>query len=158
MTDTDHIVDRITRAREQLLDTIAGLTDEQMAASPDGDWSIREILHHVGIGEEANVELAQRALAGNPVSVDGFDLDAWNVEQVARRADGPASEAIDRLHRAREKTLVALESLSEDDLTVRLEHPGCGEMTIEQLFRALGTHDLMHRRDILRRIEQYGAQ
>jgi len=30
-------------------------------------------------------------------------------------------------------------------------------MTVEQLFRALGVHDLMHRRDILKRIEQFEA-
>lgn len=154
MADTHRIIEKITRARQQLLDAVEGLTEAQMAWSPNHDWSIREILHHVAIGEQANVELAERALAGNPVSVEGFDMDAWNIEQVSQRAGQPAADAIQALHRVRQKTLDTLQALSEDSLAYNMEHPGWGEMTVEQLFRALGVHDLMHRRDILKRIER----
>lgn len=154
MADTERIIEKITKARRRLLDAVAGLSEQQMAWSPAGEWSTREILHHVAIGEETNVELAKRALSGNPVTIEDFDLDTWNVEQVAQHAGQPASDAIDRLHRVRQETLDTLQSLSDDDLAASLDHPGWGEMTLQQLFRALGTHDLMHRRDILKRIDQ----
>ncbi|MFQ5341254.1 MAG: DinB family protein [Anaerolineae bacterium] len=157
MADTDRIIKKLTQARRQLLEAVEGLTEEQMAWSTDQAWSIREIVHHVGIGEQANVELAERALAGQPVSMDDFDMDTWNIEQVAQRADRPASEALQALHQIREKTLETLHGLSAEKLAHTLEHPGWGEMTVEQLFRALGVHDLMHRRDILKRIEQFEA-
>lgn len=157
MADTDRIIEKLTQARRQLLETVEGLTEEQMAWSNDQAWSIREILHHVGIGERANVELAGQALAGEPVTMDDFDLDTWNIEQVSQRADRPASEAVQALRRVREKTLETLRGLSAEKLAHSLEHPGWGEMTVEQLFRALGVHDLMHRRDILKRIEQFEA-
>lgn len=53
---------KITQARQRLFDAIDGLSEEEMAWSPDQDWSIRQTLHHVAIGEEANVELVERAL------------------------------------------------------------------------------------------------
>lgn len=155
MADTDRITKKLTQTRRQLLETVEGLTEEQMAWSNDQTWSIREILHHVGIGERANVELAERALAGDPITMDDFDLDTWNVEQVSQHAGRPASEAVQALHRVREQTLETLQGLSAEKLAHTLEHPGWGEMTVEQLFRALGLHDLMHRRDILTRIEQF---
>ena len=158
MADTERIMRKLTQARRQLLAAVEGLTEEQMSWSTDQAWSIREILHHVGIGEQANVELAERALAGEPVSMDDFDMDAWNIEQVSRRADRPASEALQALHQVREKTLEALHDLPAEKLAHTLEHPGWGEMTVEQLFRALGVHDLMHRRDILKRLEQFKAE
>ncbi len=157
MADIDRLTQKITTARDRLLDTIEELTAEQMTRSPNEGWSIREILHHLAIGEEANVELAERALAGNPVAMDDFDMDAWNIEQVSQRAHRPAAEAIEELHRVREKTLTTLQSLSDENLAATLDHPGWGEMTIEQLFRALGTHDLLHRRDILKRIDRFRA-
>ncbi|RME42518.1 MAG: DinB family protein [Chloroflexi bacterium] len=157
MADTDRIIKKITQARRQLLSTVEGLTEEQMAWSPNQEWSIREILHHVAIGEQANVELAERALAGEPVAIEDFDMDAWNIAQVANKAGRPAAEAIQALQTVREKTLNTLRSLSSHDLAQTLDHPGWGEMTVEQLFRALGVHDLMHRRDILKRIEQLEA-
>lgn len=153
MADSQHIIDKITKARQRLLDTVAELTEEEMAQAPEGEWSIREILHHIGIGEDANVKLAQRALAGNPVTMDDFELDRWNVEQVSQYTDQPAGEALQRMQSVRQRTLDTLRSLSDDDLTTTLDHPGWGEMTVGQLFRALGTHDLMHRRDILKRLD-----
>lgn len=152
MANTDRIIRKLTQARRQLLEAVEGLSEEQMAQAFDQEWSIREILHHVAIGEQANVDLAERALAGNPVIMDNFDMDAWNIEQVAQQADRPAAEAIDALHRVRAKTLDRLRHLTDEDMAQRLDHPGWGEMTVEQLFRALGTHDLMHRRDILKRV------
>ena len=148
MADTKRTIDKITKARERLLLAIEGLTEEQMTWSPDGEWSIQEILQHVGIAERANVELAKRALAGNPVAMDNFDLDSWNVEQVSQL------ELEQKQETSRQKTLERLQGLADEDLSMTLEHPGWGEMTIQQLFRALGTHDLLHRRDILKRIDQ----
>jgi len=101
MANTNRIIKKITHARRQLLEAVEGLTEEQMAWASNQDWSIREILHHVGIGEQANVELAERALAGDPVTMEDFDIDAWNIKQVAQRAGQPATEAIRELHRVR---------------------------------------------------------
>lgn len=153
MGDVDRIAKKIMQARQQLLDAIQGLTEEEMAQPFNAEWSIREILHHVAIGEQANLEIAERALIGDPITIEGFDMDAWNVEQVAQQAGRPTSEAIAALQHVRQKTLSLLRSLSAEDLAVKLNHPGWGEMTVAQLFRALGIHDLMHRRDILRRVE-----
>lgn len=153
MADIEAIVAKLTRARQRLLETVADLDEEAMDRSPAEGWSIREILHHVAIGERANVELVRQALAGQPVQMDDFDMHRWNVEQVARRAGRSAAEAIAELHAVREETLALLRTLRPQDLSRTLVHPGWGEMTIEQLFRALGTHDLMHRRDILRLLE-----
>lgn len=148
MADSETIIEKITRARQRLLESVARLSEEEMSRKPDEGWSIREILHHVAIGERANVELVRQALAGNPIRMEDFDMHRWNVEQVARRAGRSAAEAIAELKAVRQETLALLRSLGPEELALKLEHPGWGEMTIEQLFRALGIHDLMHRRDI----------
>ena len=158
MADAHRIAEKMTRARKQLLATVEGLTDQEMAWAPAGEWSICEILHHIAIGEAANLQLVTRAIAGEPVVMEGFDLDAWNVAQVAQYADQPASVALERLQSTRQDTLQILQNLSEQELAVSLDHPGWGEMTVEQLLRALGLHDQMHRRDILKRIEQLKAR
>ena len=72
MADTETIIEKITRSRQRLLEAVAGLSEEEMSRKPGDGWSIRQILHHVAMGERANVELARQALAGNPVRIKEF--------------------------------------------------------------------------------------
>ena len=159
MVETDRITSKITRAREQLLKAVEGMGEDQMAQEHGESWSIREILHHIGIAERANMTLVRSVLAGDPARLEDFDLDAFNVEHVSKHAHLPAATALETLQDFRQQTLNTLQNLTEEELATILDHPGWGEMTIAQLLRALGVHDTMHRRDIMKRIEgSYGSK
>lgn len=82
------IKDSIVAARAKLLATTDDLDEGAWEWRPgDGRWSIQMTLAHVGRAQWGHVEVARRLVAGRPLELSNFDLDAWNTAEVAKRAD-----------------------------------------------------------------------
>ncbi len=151
------IAERITSARAKLLAAVEGLEAAAWEWRPDdGRWSVRLTLAHVGEAQWSHLEVARRAVAGEPVDLPGFDLDAWNAAAVAERSAWPVDRILADLDAAQEATLVFLEELDADHLAVTESHPALGEMSVGQALRIIAVHDGMHRRDIVNLLGEMG--
>jgi uncharacterized damage-inducible protein DinB len=150
-TDETHkIEDRITAARAKLLATVEGLDAAAWDWRPDdGRWSVRLTLAHVGSAQWSHLEVARRLLAGEPMEIPGFDLDAWSKAHVEERADWPLAQVLSDLDAAQRATLGFLQDLSTEDLALVGNHPALGKVNVGQVLRVIAVHDGMHRRDIL---------
>ena len=88
------------------------------------------------------------------IDLPGFDLDAWNVAQVAKRDNWSPEEILSDLRGAHEETLAFLDGIDPEELAVTGTHPALGEVSVGQVLRIIALHDGMHRRDIARLREE----
>jgi len=88
--------------------------------------------------------------AGETVELPGFDLDAWNEAQIAKRAGWPADRVLADLEAAQQASFAFLDELDAETLARSGTHPALGEMNVGQVIRVIGLHDNVHRRDLLR--------
>jgi hypothetical protein len=142
--------------RQALLALIEGL-DEAASNwwSPEGGWSTRETLAHLVDAERAHRRFVEAVLAGQPVHLEGFDLDRWNEEHVVRRAHQPVAEILAALHAERQATLDLLPTIPDDAWERRAIHPALGEVSVYQVIRIIGVHERQHLQEIRQRLQAY---
>ncbi len=103
----------LRNSHDRLASVVGPLTPEQLRGpSYCSDWSVAQVLSHLGSGAEIALTLMLPAALGRaePVGRDAFApvWDAWN----AKTPDAQAADALS----ADEKYVEALERLSDDDL------------------------------------------
>lgn len=149
------IKDRVTASRAKLLAEVEGLQEPQWDWRPDQDrWSVRQTLAHVGSAERSHLQVAHSIVSGTRIDVRGFDLDAWNVAQVAKRDNWSPEEILSDLRGAHEETLAFLDGIDAEALTLTGIHPALGEVSVGQVLRIIALHDGMHCRDMARLREE----
>ncbi|MFC2030361.1 DinB family protein [Chloroflexota bacterium] len=151
---TDEIVKiraKVTTSRSRLLDEVEGLQGQQWEwHSADDRWSARQTLSHVGSAERSHLQVARSIFSRTAVDLPEFDLNTWNVVQVAKRDGWTPDEVLADLREAHEETLAFLDGLDSEMLTLTGRHPALGEVSVGQVLRIIALHDGMHRRDIAR--------
>jgi hypothetical protein len=100
--------------------------------------------------------VANRFLSGQPVTISGFDLDAWNAAAVAGRAGWTVQQVLADLDAAHQATLAFLAALEGEQLSLPGSHPVLGEVTVGQILRVIALHDNLHRRDIANLLQEMG--
>lgn len=166
------IVERISRDRLELLQSVAGLEPDQLdyPPTPEG-WSIGDVLHHLALADEAAARLMsvmlqrarESALPADPAP-DSSVLAALDAvvapaeqrkarapERVAPRSHLPAAESLARLAASREKLLTTVEALSAFDLSgLTHPHPFFGDINTYQWLLVTGWHERRHAAQIER--------
>jgi uncharacterized damage-inducible protein DinB len=150
MDEITNIEGKLTAARAKLLDAVEGLDEAAWDWRPeDGRWSVRLTLAHVGAAQWSHLEVARHLVAGEPIEIPGFELDAWNAAAVAQRAGWSVDQVLSDLDAAQAATLAFLRELDVEKLAISGSHPALGEVSVSQVLRVIGVHDSMHRRDVL---------
>jgi hypothetical protein len=149
--DVTRIKDKAVTARARLLVAVDGFDGAAWEWRPeDGRWSARMTLAHVGSAQWSHLEVARCLVAGQPLELPNFDLDAWNAAQVTKRADWSVAQVLADLEAAHLETLAFLDALDAKNLAITGLHPALGEVSVGQVLRIIALHDNLHRRDILR--------
>jgi uncharacterized damage-inducible protein DinB len=157
MPDKEQIETKLVAARARLLRAVEGLDAAGWEWRPaDGRWSVRMTLAHVGAAQWDHLEVANRFLSGQPVTIPGFDLDAWNAAAVAGRAGWTVQQVLADLDAAHQATLAFLAALEGEQLSLPGSHPALGEVTVGQILRVIALHDNLHRRDIANLLQEMG--
>lgn len=150
MDELVKIAEKLKRARAKLLAAVDSLDEEAWEWPPgEGRWSVRLTLAHVGSAQWSHLEVARRLIAGQSLDLPGFDLDAWNTAQVAKRAHWPVARVLPDLQAAQQATLAFLDELDAEKLVLTGPHPALGQVSVGQLLRIIALHDNLHRRDVV---------
>lgn len=107
-------------------EAVAAVVAERAAGEWDAGvyengWSARQLLAHLAAIEWTYpklIERAREAPAASGGAGGGFDMDAYNHRQVAKRADAPISDLLAEFARNRAATIAALRD-ADDDLLAR---------------------------------------
>jgi hypothetical protein len=152
----DKIVLKMEATRAELLALVDHL--DQFALtwhSPEGGWSIRDNLAQLADAERAHRRFVQAVLKGRSTRLEGFDLDRWNEEHVARHAGQSTDEILDVLRAERQETLGFIVDLPHDAWDKAGDHPALGEVSVRQVIRIISVHERMHLKEIRRLLEVY---
>jgi uncharacterized protein (TIGR03083 family) len=134
------------RSSAERVQTVVAKLDERaiVNSTENPTWSVRDILAHLVVSEPGMVANARRFLAGSGGVPPDFRVDEWNERQVAKRAGMTGQELVAELTENRQKTLEFLDGVSEGELDRRGRHADLTEMSVEELFRTLMSHEQTH--------------
>jgi hypothetical protein len=123
----DEILDALEDERENLLDAIEGLSDEEMLeAGVVGDWSIKDILAHLSAWEAELVKLLWQARHGERPSgiyTSGVPVDEVNKVWSQAAQSRPLERVIDDFISVRKQTIRRVEPFSDADLSDPQRYP-----------------------------------
>ena len=135
----------------KLLAVFEGLTPEQWQTViyTDGmTWTIKDLLAHQ-ISAEGEFQFYGRdVLNGGEGAPEGFDINAFNNREVAARADRTPDQLLADFRSTRGTTIDLVTTVRDDQFTLRGRHPFFGMMTIEDMFKLIYRHNMLHARDI----------
>lgn len=151
----DHlrIADRMEAVPAAVAALCAGLTDaEARARGPAGQWSILEVVCHLGDEEELDFGARLRSIIKDPAAPwPGTDPEAWAVRH--RYAEQDLTERLRAFAKARAETVKWLRSLPGDlDWAAAYLHPNHGPIPRAELLVAWPAHDALHVRQIAKRL------
>jgi uncharacterized protein (TIGR03083 family) len=109
-TLADRTIAALRATHDELAALVPGLTDEQLTG-PSGaaEWTVAQVLSHMGSGAEIGLATLERALAAGPAADPGFNESIWD----RWNAMGPREQATGFLdHNAR--LVAAFEALAAE--------------------------------------------
>jgi uncharacterized damage-inducible protein DinB len=133
------LIDDYLNGPQRLRDAIAGMTEEQIDATPvPGKWSTRQVICHIADFEPVYADRMKRALAEDEPTIFGGDPDAF----AARLAYGQRDieEELQMIESVRKHMARILRTLTADDFQRTVNHSEAGPLTLEKLLTNITNH------------------
>jgi hypothetical protein len=119
--DKAELLDTLDNSREQFLESVEGLDDDEMQApGVAGDWSVKDILVHLSMWEAELVRMLWQVKQNEKPTTVQFtntDLDATNAAWYQKNRSRPLERALEDFHAVRNQTMHRLEAFIDRDLT-----------------------------------------
>jgi hypothetical protein len=108
---SDDVFRRIDASWHTLLAAVDGVPEDALSTPlAIGEWSVKDVLAHVGFWKGSTADRAERVASGGPVNLPGND-EHWQVtneREAAARAEWPASQVMNDLLAQHERTVAGL--------------------------------------------------
>lgn len=142
-------IDIIRQFPARLAEVVRGLSDEQLnTAYIPGEWSVRQIVHHVPDSHMNSFIRLKLMLTENSPTLKPYDQDLW---ALLPDVDGtPIRASLLILEGLHERWCNLFESLTEDQWARKGHHPEVGEITVEDLLVTYSDHCDAHYEQITR--------
>ncbi|MBP7688866.1 MAG: DinB family protein [Thermoflexales bacterium] len=147
---------RLRDEGDKLLAIFEALNDEQwsMTIYTDGAvWTIKDLLAHQVSAEREFQYYGRDILAGGSGAPEDFSINTFNNAAVVAMADRTAADLLDALRVTRQASIDLVATIEEANFTRQGRHPYFGLMTIEDMFKLIYRHNMMHARDVRRVLE-----
>jgi hypothetical protein len=122
---------------------IADVRDDELDARPiPGEWSVREIAHHVCDSEMTSAIRLRRLIAEDDPAITGYDEMEWS--RRLHYPERPIGPSVAAMRGARDTTLSILECLTEDEWARAGTHSEIGTYSVERWLRIYAEHPREH--------------
>jgi hypothetical protein len=132
---------------EVVVEALDGVTDEELDRSATGDWTPRQIAHHLADSEMMSAIRIRRLLAEPEPVIYGYDEKAF-AERLT--GDRPIQPSLEAMRWARETCAQLLERMTEDDWRIVGTHTESGRYSTEEWLRIYASHAHDHAAQITR--------
>lgn len=149
----DLIQKRLREEGDKLLDTFESLSPEQwlLTLYTDGmEWTLKDLLAHLGSAERAFLFYGRDILQGGAGAPEGFDINRFNHAEVGGLRDRTVAQLLAELHAVRQETIDLVSQIADEDFARKGRHPFFGQMSIDDMFKLIYRHNMMHLRDVRR--------
>jgi uncharacterized protein (TIGR03083 family) len=113
-------------------------------------WTIKDLLAHQISAEQEFQFYGRDVLNGGPGAPEGFDINRFNNNAVAQSADRTPAELLAAFRATRQASIDFVAVILPDQFVRQGRHPFFGMMTLEDLFKLIYRHNMMHVRDLRR--------
>ena len=149
---------KMTEARQELVKVFNTITPENMnRPTANEGWSAYDVACHIAGAEGGMEVIAQRTLVGQPSMVEGFDIHRFNSGGIRKRKERAIPELIAELDQSRARMFALLESTTDEQLSLPVEHPTVGKIDLYGLFVVIYRHELQHANEIKEAIQGIGV-
>ena len=113
-------------------------------------WTIKDLLAHQISAEREFQYYGCDILDGGQGAPEGFVINDFNNAAVAQLTARDVMTLIADLRATRQTTIDLVASIDEDEFALQGRHPFFGQMTIEDMFKLIYRHNMLHLRDLRR--------
>jgi hypothetical protein len=150
MPDSDRaaLLERFASGADDVADAVAGASDDELdRRPPSGEWTAREIVHHVADSESMAYIRLRRLIAEDQPIIHGYDEPEW-----ARRLhyDRPIETSIAVAHAVRAASLDLLRSLTDEEWARTGTHSESGSYSVDRWLAIYAEHSHDHADQIRR--------
>jgi hypothetical protein len=148
--DTDERVRLISQYRDghrAVMEALDGIAEEELDRSATGEWTPRQVAHHLADSEMMSAIRIRRLLTEQEPVIYGYDEKAFAEKLASDRPIGPSIEA---MRWARETCSQLLDRMTEADWRIVGTHTESGPYGTEDWLRIYATHAHDHARQIAR--------
>jgi DinB family protein len=128
-------------------EALEGITEEELDRTADGEWTPRQIAHHLADSEMMSALRIRRLLAEPDPVIHGYDEKAFAERLTGDRPIGPSLEA---MRWARETSAQLLDRMAPADWSIAGRHTESGRYTAEDWLRIYAAHGHDHAGQIRR--------
>jgi hypothetical protein len=127
--------------------SLRGIQPQELDRAADGEWTPREIVHHLADSEMMSAMRIRRLLAEDEPVIHGYDEQAF-----ARKltSDRPIEPSLQAMRWARETSAQLLERMTEEDWKKVGTHTESGPYTAETWLTIYAAHAHDHAAQITR--------
>lgn len=132
---------------DAVADALKGIGDGELDTSASGEWTPRQIAHHLADSEIMSALRLRRLIAEDAPLLAGYD-EAEFARRLTR--DRPIGPSIEAMRWARETSLQIVERLTEDEWTRTGTHAESGPYSVETWLEIYAAHPHDHAAQIRR--------
>ncbi len=145
----DELIARYREGLDVVARALAGATDDELDARPGaGEWTAREVVHHLADSEMMSAMRLRRLLAEDEPVIQGYDE-----EEFARRlfyGDRPLEASLDAVAAARRTSADILDRLTDEQWARTGTHSESGPYGVETWLGIYAVHCHDHAEQIER--------
>jgi DinB superfamily len=125
------LCDDYAAATEEFFAAVARVSSDQLDRHRPGEWSARQVIHHMADSETQSYARLRRLLAeGDGTSIQGYDEARWADADVLGYRELPVDNSLAVIRAVRTASLETLRRLSGDDLARWGEHSQSGRYSV----------------------------
>jgi len=141
------LVERYRDGHRVVMDALKGIKPEELDRSASGEWTPREIAHHLADSEMTSAIRIRRLLAEDKPVIHAYDEEAYAHKLTSDRPIEPSLEA---MRWAREASAQLLERMTDEDWQRTGTHSESGPYTAENWLTIYAAHAHDHADQIKR--------
>jgi DinB family protein len=129
----------------EVISALEGITEDELDRSATGEWTPRQIAHHLADSEMMSAIRLRRLLTETEPVIYGYDEKAF-AEKLTR--DRPIQPSLEAMRWARETSAQLLDRMTPADWGIVGTHTESGRYTIEDWLRIYAAHAHDHAEQI----------
>lgn len=132
-------------ATQYFTDLVSQLNSKDLDKSAQGEWTPRQVIHHLADSEAQSYARIRRLVAEPPGSIiQGYDEGLWAKNSVLGYTQLPIENSMAVYQSVRAASLDIIKRLSLDDLERFGEHSEVGKYTIARWLKGYTNHPRDH--------------
>lgn len=142
--DLKNAAEAYSQATTEFLYVANKLSESQLDASQSGEWSARQVIHHVADSEAQSYARLRRLIAEPGTQIQGYDESSWGDNETLGYKILPIAHSLAVFTAVRASSLEMIKRLSSSQLENKGIHSESGEYTIKNWLETYIRHPLEH--------------